>query len=101
MYVPQSSSRAAVSVTEMAVICQLSRSRFYKLIEAGAFPKPIQPQSSKRPLYDQESQHKRLEVRRTCIGLHGHPILFNRKSKKTTVPADSEEIGRASCRERV
>ena len=90
MPVPQSTSKAAVSVSEMAEICQLSRSRFYKLIEVGAFPKPVQPKSAKRPLYDQSLQQKCVEIRRTCIGANGHPILFNRMSKKATVPTKSE-----------
>lgn len=90
MPVPHSSSKAAVSVSEMAALCLLSRSRFYKLMESGAFPKPVQPESAKRPLYDTELQQKCLEVRRTGIGANGHPILFNRMRKKTTVPTKSE-----------
>lgn len=81
----QSSVKAAVSVSEMAELCFLSRSRFYSLVQSGAMPKPVQPESSKRPLYDQDLQQKCLEVRRTCIGLHGHPILFNRKHKTERV----------------
>lgn len=90
MPVPQASSKAAVSVSEMAQICQLSRSRFYNLIQSGAFPKPVQPESAKRPLYDKSLQQKCLEIRRTCIGANGHPILFNRMRKKTTVVSKSE-----------
>lgn len=90
MPVSQSSSKAAVSVSEMAEICQLSRSRFYNLIQSGSFPKPVQPKSAKRPLYDQSLQQICLEIRRTCIGANGHPILFNRMKKKTTVPTKAE-----------
>lgn len=90
MPVPPASSKAAVSVSEMAEICQFSRSRFYNLIKSGAFPKPVQPESAKRPLYDKSLQQKCLEIRRTCIGANGHPILFNRMRKKTTVVSKSE-----------
>ena len=82
MSVQQSSLKAAVSISEMSEMCRLSRSRFYSLVEAGVFPKPAQRKSSKRPIYDQKLQQKCLDIRRTCIGLNGEPILFNRKSKK-------------------
>ena len=82
MSVQQSSLKAAVSISEMSEMCRLSRSRFYSLVEVGVFPKPAQRKSSKRPIYDQKLQQKCLDIRRTCIGLNGEPILFNRKSKK-------------------
>ena len=92
MPVENMSLKAAVSISEIAEMCRLSRSRFYSLVQAGLFPKPAQPKSSKRPIYDQKLQQKCLDIRRTCIGLNGEPILFNRKSKKrpAKVAAKSE-----------
>jgi hypothetical protein len=66
----------------MADLCQLSRSRFYDLIEAGIFPKPVLHPSSKRPMYDRGLQEKCLEIRQTGIGANGLPVLFNRKPTK-------------------
>lgn len=77
------SQEVVVSVRRMADLCQLSRSRFYDLVEAGVFPKPAQHPSSKRPMYDRQLQEKCLEIRRTGIGANGQPVLFNRKPKKT------------------
>lgn len=82
MFVEKPSLKAAVSISEIAEMCRLSRSRFYGLVNAGVFPNPVQTKSSKRPIYDQQLQQKCLDIRRTCIGLNGDPILFNRKSKK-------------------
>ena len=76
------SAKSVVTVSEMADLCQLSRSRFYDLIEAGVFPKPVSHPSSKRPMYDREMQEKCLEIRETGIGMNGQPVLFNRKPRK-------------------
>ena len=77
------SDAVVVTVQRMAELCQLSRSRFYDLVEAGVFPQPDQHPSSKRPMYDRRLQDRCLEIRRTGIGANGIPVLFNRKSKKT------------------
>jgi hypothetical protein len=81
-----SSAKSVVTVSEMADLCQLSRSRFYDLIEAGVFPKPVLHPSSKRPMYDRDMQEKCLEIRETGIGANGVPVLFNRKPKKGPPP---------------
>ena len=94
------STRAAVTVTEMAALCQLSRSRFYTLMQAGAFPPPVQHESTKRPYYLRELIEICLEVRRTGVGVDGRMVLFNRrraeraapratKRKPATMPQDS------------
>ena len=72
----------------MADLCQLSRSRFYDLIESGVFPKPIQHPSSKRPMFDRGLQEKCLEIRQTGIGMNGQPVLFNRKTRKGSPPLE-------------
>ena len=82
MNIPEKPTKAVVSVVEMASLCLLSRSRFYSLIQLGAFPEPIRNESCKRPVYDLELQQKCLDIRRSGIGLNG-PVLFNRKSKTT------------------
>ena len=64
------SSKAAVSVSEMAEMCEISRSRWYELVEAGVFPAPVTIQPIKRPVYD-----------RSLIEMGGTPVVFNRKRK--------------------
>ena len=81
-----SSAKSVVTVSEMADLCRLSRSRFYDLIEAGVFPKPVLHPSSKRPMYDRDMQEKCLEIRETGIGANGLPVLFNRKPRKGPPP---------------
>ena len=69
-----------LSVSEMARMCDLSRSRFYALIVSGVFPQPVRNASCWRPHYDRELQQKCLDIRRTGIGFNGLLVMFNRKA---------------------
>ena len=77
---------AAASISVVAELCQLSRSRFYDLMKAGVFPKPVQHPASKRPIYSRELIEACLEIRRTGFGFNGEPVLFNRKLSKSRKP---------------
>ena len=70
----QIETKAIVSVSEMARMVGLSRSRFYQLI-GSAFPSPLMDKN-KRPFYSEEQQAVCLEVRRRNCGIDGKPILF-------------------------
>lgn len=69
-------TKAVVTVSEMARMCGLSRSRFYQLVEAGVFPQPVYSVANRRPIYVEESQKVCLEVRRRNCGVNGQPVLF-------------------------
>jgi hypothetical protein len=75
-------NKGFVTVTEMAEMCQLSRSRFYGLVAAGVLPRPARHPCSKRPLYDRGLQEKCLDIRQSGIGANGLPVLFNRKTNR-------------------
>ena len=77
-------ARAAVTVSEMAELVELSRARFYELI-GTAFPHPVYDVITRRPLYDHELRDSCLEVRRTGRGIDGRPVLFNRKRQTNSV----------------
>jgi predicted DNA-binding transcriptional regulator AlpA len=79
---PEGSERAAVSVSEMASLCQLSRSRFHTLVREGIFPPAVQPGEGKRPYYTQELIQQCLDIRRSGIGANGEVVLFNRRTTK-------------------
>lgn len=78
--------KSVVTVTEMAELCQISRSRFYDLLEAGVFPKPTTHPTSSRPMYDRALMEKCLEIRASGIGANGVPVLFNRKPRRSPAP---------------
>ncbi len=69
-------TKAVVTVSEMARMVGLSRSRFYQLVEAGVFPQPVYSVSNRRPIYVEEAQKVCIEVRRRNCGVNGQPVLF-------------------------
>ena len=69
-------NKPIVSMTEMANMIQLSRARFYQLLDAGFFPKPLHDKRSNRPYYDLELQKKCIESRQSGIGVDGSYMLF-------------------------
>jgi predicted DNA-binding transcriptional regulator AlpA len=77
-------TKAVVTVSEMARMCGLSRSRFYQLI-GSTFPAPLMDKK-KRPFYSEELQAVCLEVRRRNCGIDGKPILFYARRTGTAPP---------------
>ncbi len=73
--------KAVCSVTEMAKKLDLSRARFYQLLEKGVFPKPAHYTHTKRPFYTLDLQQKCSEIRKTGIGFNGEPVIFNTPRK--------------------
>lgn len=78
-------NKAIVSITEISKMCNLSRARFYQLLEQGFFPKPLKDDRSKRPYYDLALQQKVLECRQSGIGSDGSFMLFYSPRKKETI----------------
>ena len=93
-----SEAKSAITVSEMARMCGLSRARFYQLI-GSAFPYPLYSVSTKRPFYDEDLQRVCLEVRRRNCGIDGRPILFC--SRPAVPKAKSHRGGSASPRKTV
>jgi len=85
--VPTGSEKAAVSVSDMAALCQLSRSRFHSLVRDCVFPKPRQD-GERRPYYPHDLIQKCLDIRRTGIGANGQVVLFNRRAAPPVPPAN-------------
>lgn len=68
--------QVAVSVSDMARLVGLSRSRFHQLLKEGFFPAPQNCQQTGRPFYDSTTQTSCLEIRRTHFGLNGRTVMF-------------------------
>jgi hypothetical protein len=87
-----------VNVAKMCQMLNLSRSRFYQLIEQNFFLHPVYLLSSKRPIYTQEMVKINLEVRRQNVGVNGKIVMFYspRTNDSPTTPArkrDTKEAG--------
>ena len=86
-------TKPIVSMTEIAQMVQLSRARFYQLLQSGFFPTPLHDERSKRPYYDLELQKKILECRQSGIGVDGSFMLFYSPRKNgTTSKAGRKKI---------
>lgn len=86
-----STSKPIISVVEACVLLQLSRSRYYQLVQSGFLPKPLIDERSKRPYYDEALQQKLLECRETGIGMDGSYLLFYSPRKKGTAPQTKQK----------
>ena len=75
MHANEPQTKAVVSISEMARMVGLSRSRFHQLI-GTTFPWPVYSLSTRRPFYDELLQKLCLEVRRRNCGIDGKPVLF-------------------------
>lgn len=69
-------TKAVVTVTEMARMCGLSRSRFYQLVRAGVFPPPVYALTTRRAFYIEPLQQVCLQVRQTHHGVNNEPVFF-------------------------
>jgi len=78
-------SKPIVSISEICQILQLSRSRYYQLVNSGFFPKPLHDDRSKRPYYDLKLQKTILECRQSGIGVDGSYMLFYSPRKTETI----------------
>ena len=75
-----------VTVSGMAQMLGLSRSRLYQLIHAGTFPAPKRNPNTNRPYFDQVLQSQCLTIRRSNRGADGIPHLFYARSFKPAKP---------------
>ena len=78
-------NKQIVSMTEISKMLNMSRARFYQLLQTGFFPKPLYDDRSKRPYYDLELQQKCIECRQSGIGSDGSFMLFYSPRKKENV----------------
>ena len=76
-----------LSMTQMARLLNLSRSRFYQLINEEVLLPPIYSLDNRRPHYTEQMARRNLEVRRSNVGINGRIIIFygaRNKSQKIT-----------------
>jgi hypothetical protein len=92
----ESRLKAAVSVSEMARMCQLSRSHFNLLIRTGVMPQPLYSLHNRRPFYDAELQELCLRVRSTNTGADGRYVVFYDRRGVTPPPTPASSRTRTS-----
>jgi len=80
--------KAAVSVTEMARMLGMSRSRFYQLVQEGVFLPPVHDTETRRPFFPPEIQKANLEIRARNYGANNRPILFYSRRSYASAPRE-------------
>ena len=65
-----------LSITQMAHLLNLSRSRFYQLVAEDIFLPPIHSPENKRPYFTSDMARKNLEVKKNNLGVNGQIVLF-------------------------
>ena len=65
-----------LSISQMAKLLNLSRSRIYQLIEQNILLKPVYLISNKRPVYTKEMAIVNLEVKGRNQGINGQVLMF-------------------------
>ena len=73
-----------LSISQMAKLLNLSRSRFYQLMSENIFLPPKYSSDSKRPFYTREIAERNLEVKKNNVGINGKVVLFYSKNSSTT-----------------
>ena len=88
--------RVVLTISDMARVVGLSRSRFYALMKQGVFPMPLYLITTKRPFFDERLRDQCLHVRRTSMGVNNQPILFypRRAGLPTTRSSKSSSRGK-------
>lgn len=69
-------TKVVCSITDMANALQLSRARFYQLLNSGHLPQPIYDINTRRPYYNLDLQEQCLRVKASGIGINGQYVLF-------------------------
>ncbi len=90
-----------ISVSELCVMLQLSRARYYQLVKTGFLPKPLQDERSKRPFYNENLQKKCIEARQSGIGVNGCMILFYSPRQNGNLPKKRKDKIDAQIKEYV
>ena len=78
--------RAVISVTAMAKAVNLSRARFYELVEQHVFLAPVHCIFTHKPMYLREMVETNVQVRATGIGVNGQYILFYERTPRQSLP---------------
>ena len=88
---------AVVSVSGMARLLDISRSRLYQLIKQGVFIPPVYSTENGRPLYRTEMIITNLGDKKSGIGANGKEVIFY-ASKNNSYPSSSDNTRRAGNR---
>lgn len=77
--------KAAVSVSSVCRLLQMSRSQFYFHARRGTFSAPLRLPSNNRPYYTASMVEDIIKARETGVGVNGEYVLFYERQPKAEV----------------
>ena len=83
-----------LSITQMAKLLNLSRSRFYTLMSEDIFLPPIYSPENKRPYFTAEIARKNLQVKKNNVGVNGKICLFYSSRNDSSLPVHKKKLGK-------
>lgn len=89
-------SQSSVSISDMARMVGLSRSRFHQLLKSGLMPPPQTDPETNRPFYNAEGQAACLRVRHTNQGVNGKRVMFYSRPFGAHLAAKPRPLGAQS-----
>lgn len=72
-------TKAAISVSEMCLMLEISRSHFHWHVERGTFHAPIYLVRNKRPFFTAEMADENVRAKETGISVNGDYVIFYTK----------------------
>lgn len=88
----KSNLKPIISISEACKLMNLSRARFYQLLNQGIFPQPLYQLKTKRPFYNTELQQQLIEIRETGVGANGEFMLFYSPRKRANKKSKSVKL---------
>jgi len=89
-----STLKSAVSVSQMAKMLSLSRSRLYELVEQGIFWPPVYSVADHRPFFPRDIQEANLRIRADQIGANGQFVIFYERQPRQQTQSQSTAANR-------
>ena len=83
-----------LSITQMARLLCLSRSRFYQLMSENIFLPPIYSASNKRPYFTSEMAEQNMAVKKNNVGVNGKIVLFYSSRNNSILPTHRKKSGK-------
>lgn len=79
----ETTMKSFVTISEICSLLNISRTRFYILLQKGVFPPPKKTHYCSRKYYDLEGQKTCLRIKETGETVDGKPVFFYQKKDKS------------------
>ena len=87
-YIQNNSLPEIISINQLCAFLDISRSRYYQLLDEGILLPPIYSLETKRPYYTRQMAQSNIDVKKNNVGINGKICIFYRsRSRIISSPA--------------